>query len=183
MWASDLKKASDYYALLENRGKGVPAEIKLGVRNAGAERKIIANFDEVKGILDGWVKSSRPDLTFQSILFESLSLREQAALLRRTKILVGLWGAGMTQCVFMPTGALFVQLTFERGGDDVAPDESDLARFCWLSAGIKLATVPSSDQKQVGGGPVEAYYFAEALVPVLDRVAVARPYERQPVAI
>jgi hypothetical protein len=52
----------------------------------------------------------------QVVCFEDMSFREQVALLSRTKVLIGIHGAGLTNMMFMPPGGTVIELLPKRNG-------------------------------------------------------------------
>ena len=57
------------------------------------------------------LKSRFPNVTVSLVDFEPLSLREQISIARRTDILVGVHGAGLTHSLFTPPGSALVELS------------------------------------------------------------------------
>ncbi len=86
----------DFSRLFQNRDQD-PDQLTFVSRSLARQRKL-ANEEELLQCL----RERLPQARIESVLFEHLSPLQQIALMSRTKLLVGLHGAGLTHSLFLP---------------------------------------------------------------------------------
>jgi capsular polysaccharide biosynthesis protein len=107
-------KAPRVIEILEGIGSriacGCPAPARLYVSRAGAGRRQLLNEAEVLRVLDPY--------GFTIVHPERLPFAEQVRMFSRAEVIVGSYGAALTNAVFSPRGVTLFALTTQMMGDD-----------------------------------------------------------------
>ena len=83
---------------------------KIFIRRVGQEKRRIINESDVLNIFSAF--------GFDIIQFEKLTFLEQLALLKETKILAGVHGAGLSNMIYMPDDGTAFELTTQLNGEN-----------------------------------------------------------------
>jgi capsular polysaccharide biosynthesis protein len=115
-------KAPRVIEILESIGASIaedcPAPRRLYVSRAGAGRRQLLNEAEVLRVLDPY--------GFTIVHPERLSFAEQVRMFSRAEVIVGNYGAALTNAVFAPRGVTLLALTTQMMGDDFFWDLTNL---------------------------------------------------------
>lgn len=88
------------------------------------------------------VEDALPELTFRSQRLESLSYPNEVRLMRRTKLLIALFGAAIANCRFLPPGALVLQIHGALKGEiGTATALSQYPQVCSRGLGLRWAAL------------------------------------------
>lgn len=116
MLTGNLRSTIDFLKL-RIKAQTVPASRKIYLSRQGTRYRTIANQKETEKVLD--------DLGFEKLETEKLSFQEQMAIFSEAKILIGVHGAGLTNCAFMPQGSVVYELH-----PTILPDKS-IFNYCY----------------------------------------------------
>jgi len=77
-------------------------EPNLGLKETGAAKRSLQNGQEVALAID-WLVKQVPTCKFKKLYPEDYSFKEQVKFFTRSNMLIGVHGAGMAQCMWMPS--------------------------------------------------------------------------------
>jgi len=120
-----LKKINKFYTdyINHNDIKSPIKNEKIFISRKNAERRNIINNEELSEILTNY--------NFEIVDFEDYSFFEQIAIMQQTRILIGTHGAGLTNMIFMKTGAKVMELSRE-----VLSKKDHHSKVYWRMAGV-----------------------------------------------
>ncbi|KAF3289497.1 hypothetical protein TWF970_003273 [Orbilia oligospora] len=93
-------------AVVDSNPKTVEEKIKIKIIGRQKNRKILRLFDYVKIL-----QKTYPDVDIEITKLEKLDVTEQLRMIRKTDILIGVTGAGLTHTLFLRKGAALIELT------------------------------------------------------------------------
>jgi hypothetical protein len=92
-----------------SRGGATPVVTWL-LAAGGSNSRTIADEPSLVAAVQAWLARHRPQWRFRALRPEALSFREEAAALASSDVLVSLFGSALQNCVFMPLGAVVVEV-------------------------------------------------------------------------
>lgn len=85
-----------------DKGKPIEGYRKIYISRSGAGKRKVKNEDALLPVLN--------DAGFEILQMENLSFKQQRELMRETRVLVSIHGAGLANMIFMPKGSNVVEL-------------------------------------------------------------------------
>jgi capsular polysaccharide biosynthesis protein len=117
------------------------APLVLFVRSDGASNhRRIVNEAALAASVRAVLAESRPQWRFRHQAFESLTYANELRLLRSVKVLIALYSASLTNCQFLPPGAIVLQIHGALRGEIERADTTKYARdYCNAALGLRWA--------------------------------------------